>query len=226
MTTCPKCGWEIGEAKRCERCGFRADLWASNTSPRQPTGASRERRPEMTWAEAFHAALHIIWSLISLPIKFLSDRASSLRVSIKRQWRWPIFIAGMVAVLLIGSMIIGRNPNQSPESGRRSETKWDRAAALRQYSEFVGLLDEKRDFILQVTPGLREKEVKITVTNAWHIQHYQARLQLAQNLWTTWAKMASPREPDQARISIVDLNGNEVGGSRILGGSLIWVSEK
>ncbi len=68
-------------------------------------------------------------------------------------------------------------------------------------------------------------EATIKVRNSWHIKPYQIRLQDAQNLWSAWATIASPKEPDSARIKIVDFNGNEVGGSRVLAGSLIWVQE-
>jgi len=66
----------------------------------------------------------------------------------------------------------------------------------------------------------------IKVANSWHFQPYQLRLQMAQNLWNIWASIDSPDAPDKALIRIVDLNGNEVGGSRIFGGSLIWVQKE
>lgn len=65
----------------------------------------------------------------------------------------------------------------------------------------------------------------ITVANTWHLMPYQLRLQAAQNLWQTWAKIASPQDLDRARLKLVDLNGNEVGGSRFIAGSAIWVQE-
>lgn len=68
-------------------------------------------------------------------------------------------------------------------------------------------------------------ELILTVSNAWHFQPYQIRLQAAQNLWEGWANLHSRSEPDKARLSLVDFNGNEVGGSRVWGGSLIWVKE-
>jgi hypothetical protein len=68
-------------------------------------------------------------------------------------------------------------------------------------------------------------EAEITVQDIWHLQNKQMRLQNAQNMWDVWAKLASPTELDAARIKILDLNGNEVGGSRIFAGSLIWVQD-
>jgi hypothetical protein len=51
----------------------------------------------------------------------------------------------------------------------------------------------------------------------------QSDLQAAQNLWSGWSGIHSPKSPDDAILRIVDGNGNEVGGSGALGGSVIWV---
>lgn len=70
-----------------------------------------------------------------------------------------------------------------------------------------------------------EGRLILTVKSGWHYQPYQIRLQAAQNLWKLWATIHSPNEPDKARLKIRDINGNDVGGSRIWAGSLIWVQE-
>jgi len=66
----------------------------------------------------------------------------------------------------------------------------------------------------------------ITIDNFFFELKYQKRLQVAQTLWGMWAEYHSPKNPDQSRIRICDIMGNEVGGSRAMGGSLIWVQEK
>lgn len=68
-----------------------------------------------------------------------------------------------------------------------------------------------------------EDKVIITVDNAWHLVTYQLRLQIAQNLWTQWVAIASPGDPDKARMQIVDHNGNEVGGYSVWNG--VWVQK-
>ncbi|MBI4918091.1 MAG: hypothetical protein HY825_19790 [Acidobacteria bacterium] len=65
----------------------------------------------------------------------------------------------------------------------------------------------------------------ITVGDGWHVAVKQIRLQAAQDLWRMWADINSPSSSDDSRIKIVDLNGNEVGGSRVVGGSVIWVQD-
>jgi hypothetical protein len=87
-------------------------------------------------------------------------------------------------------------------------------------------VDRNGDIVTNVAPGRMEGEAKITVSNLWHYQPYQVRLQTAQNFWSAWANTHSPNDPDKARIRIVDLNGNEVGGSRVWAGSLIWVQDE
>lgn len=91
---------------------------------------------------------------------------------------------------------------------------------------FIGQVDPnfvKRVSMKRISSSL---QLTITVSNIWHIRAYQIRLQDAQTLWEIWARIASPSELDSARIKIVDLRGNEVGGSRVLAGSLIWVQKE
>ncbi len=85
--------------------------------------------------------------------------------------------------------------------------------------------DSKGFIISAYVSDERPDTLIITVSNQWHIQHKQERLQGAQLFWKAWAMIHSPGEPDKSRISIVDELGNEVGGSRMWGGSLIWVQE-
>lgn len=67
--------------------------------------------------------------------------------------------------------------------------------------------------------------ISITVSNGWHYQPKQIRQQSAQILWQTWAMIYAPNDLDKARLSLRDSVGNEVGGSRWLAGSLIWVKD-
>lgn len=67
--------------------------------------------------------------------------------------------------------------------------------------------------------------VSVTVANGWHYQPKQVRQQSAQILWQTWAMIYAPNDLDKARLSLRDSVGNEVGGSRWLAGSLIWVDD-
>lgn len=78
-------------------------------------------------------------------------------------------------------------------------------------------------FIRQV--GRKGETIVVYVGNEWHFLPYQIRLQMAQNIWATWVLASNAEAPDHARVDIKDLNGNGVGGSKLLGGSLSWVSK-
>ncbi|QDT24817.1 hypothetical protein Enr10x_01090 [Gimesia panareensis] len=110
--------------------------------------------------------------------------------------------------------------NQKRESEEETRKRLDTFIAALKVAE-VTIVKSVR--VQEISNGIWEAEIE--VRNNWHIKPYQVRLQDAQNLWSAWAKIASPQEPDSARIKIVDINGNEVGGSRVLAGSLIWVQE-
>ncbi len=73
--------------------------------------------------------------------------------------------------------------------------------------------------------GRRNETIVVYVDNAWHFLPYQIRFQMAQNIWATWVLASRAEVPDHARVDIRDNNGNSVGGSRFLGGSLSWVKE-
>lgn len=69
------------------------------------------------------------------------------------------------------------------------------------------------------------RQIKILVTTRWLYQPKAVRQELATSLWNLWARIENPDHPDSARISLITPSGTEVGGSRILGGSLIWVDD-
>jgi hypothetical protein len=74
----------------------------------------------------------------------------------------------------------------------------------------------------------KNREIKNTVDvyvfDRWHYLPYQVRYQMAQVVQVVWARCSRLSAYDDARIKIMDLNGNDVGGSTMFGGSIIWVS--
>jgi hypothetical protein len=141
----------------------------------------------------------------------------------------------IIAFIWLGLVVIGiivnppkvgnsRNSIAQKESSSRETTK-QTLEDIRSYRSLISSIDEDGNVIASVSQGRMDGEVKITVSNAWHYQPYQVRLQTAQNLWNAWSRVHSPNDPDKSRIQIVDLNDNKVGGSRVLAGSLIWVQE-
>jgi hypothetical protein len=97
--------------------------------------------------------------------------------------------------------------------------------ALEQFETILRKKDIMPGLVVNIKQGNLQHEIFIYVDNAWHYEPKQIRLQAAQNFWKLWAMNDMPDPIDKARISIRDINDNEVGGSRILAGSLIWVND-
>jgi hypothetical protein len=95
-----------------------------------------------------------------------------------------------------------------------------------EFLKLIRTYDPRQQLVVDATPGRVQDQLVITVPNAFHRLHYQERLQAAQLLWQVWVTVLKPKDADYARIKLVDRLGNEVGGSRALGGSMIWVQER
>lgn len=139
---------------------------------------------------------------------------------------WRVFGVSLLGMFLSCGVCGGFvfYTNEATESSRSKSPTAMPIAAQDQFVKAVAGIDAGRTFIDQV--AFRDRTAVITVSSEWHGQNYQARLQVAQDIWQIWATLASPTEPDLAYISIRDHNGNEVGGSRMWSGSLVWVSER
>jgi len=122
-----------------------------------------------------------------------------------------------------------RVQNQAKRDADRARRSSEQRGAENRLKDFNALLAATGTSIVERV-GVRKIgddtwEATLTVGNVWHIRHKQLRLQDAETLWEAWAGIANPKKPDQARIKIVDRKGNSVGGSRVWGGSLIWVDD-
>jgi hypothetical protein len=117
----------------------------------------------------------------------------------------------------LASAVEERKRQEKAEELRRGPERF--LAAVRKAG--VGsmfIVDAKRDQLL-------DDQLQVVVGPAWHRQVKQERLIAAQNLWATWAQINSPKDLDKSRLELLDVNGNEVGGSGILAGSSISVQD-
>ena len=69
------------------------------------------------------------------------------------------------------------------------------------------------------------QQVIIKMEPIWHVRNKHLRKNDATQFWKLWASIHSPSDPDIARVKLVSINGDHVGGSRLLAGSLIWVED-
>lgn len=132
-----------------------------------------------------------------------------------------VFLAAMMGygfVYLNG----GWGSKPQPEQAKREIASEN---AIASYRSRLSEIDPDGSLIVGAELSPVPGEVVITVGDSWHREAKQNRLQAAQNLWKIWAHVSNPDNPDKARIKIVDMNGNRVGGSGALGGSFISVQD-
>ena len=94
--------------------------------------------------------------------------------------------------------------------------EWDAAAALGEVA--VSVRESE-------VPAGETAIVDISVSDAWPSATKGARLEIAQYLQRIWAQLHPEKESDSCRIRLLDGTGRRVGGSRMWGGSLIWVED-
>lgn len=71
----------------------------------------------------------------------------------------------------------------------------------------------------------RPHEIIIVMKPIWHNRNKHLRKNDATVFWELWASINNPQDPDSARIKLVSINNDRVGGSKWLAGSLIWVED-
>lgn len=87
-------------------------------------------------------------------------------------------------------------------------------------------MNEYLELVSYKYTDISECSVVIKVRNTWHSELKQIRLQAAQNLWNLWSQgYYLEDEKDKCRMELVDLNGNNVGGSSWMGGSVVGVKD-
>lgn len=65
------------------------------------------------------------------------------------------------------------------------------------------------------------KTATVTVEKQWSTVPRAGRIDVARALWKSWASIASPENPDEALIRIVDSSGKDVGGSVSFGSNIV-----
>ncbi len=193
----------------------------------QQTAQNNEpRKPKLTAFAAFgitFAGFGIAFAIIvfllflSLCMIILSSCSSSIRNSERRVNQASTEIPKQIVPTKTNASYNSYNPPTAQRPVKDASAH--RAEFLRALSNVEGM----SDWIKQVGRGLDEDDLLIVVSSNWHYQPRQMRLQMAQALWKIWAGIHSPKEPDKAKISLKDMMGNRVGGSGIMGGSLVHV---
>lgn len=154
-----------------------------------------------------------------------------LLISEKKDGTWYKLQDGVGEAWVHQSVVL--TAAEKEKSDREKAEEEEKNGAKDRLDKYIKIVnDVQKETSIKFTESVEVRRVSkdgwqaiVTVSDAWHFMPYQIRLELAQSMWFAWAAIASPQELDKARISFVDHMDNEVGGSRIWAGSLIWVKE-
>lgn len=97
--------------------------------------------------------------------------------------------------------------------------------AAADYEARIRRVANMSDFVVDIRLGLIDGLVEIEVTPFYASQHKAARQDFAVALWETWASASGVEDVDKARIRLVNRQGQQVGGSRAIAGSVIYVDD-
>ncbi|MGG6295259.1 hypothetical protein ACQ4M4_12790 [Leptolyngbya sp. AN02str] len=130
------------------------------------------------------------------------------------------------ALIIIGLGVLGFLSPLPATAANNSAADVAMQVDVDTYTKLLRTFDPNGQAIVSVEadPFVRGRVV-LEVSNAWHYDPKPIRLQATQSLWEGWATIHNPDEPDKARIKLVDARGNQVGGSRTLAGSLLYVDD-
>ncbi|MBU4210640.1 hypothetical protein KJ637_04380, partial [Patescibacteria group bacterium] len=166
----------------------------------------------------------------TLPGKSTDEKAVNTEVAKKYSISIPKLKAIYVLVLSNTEYQEQRNSKIAQENEERQVKNLieNRKKILQDY---IKKLDDTgmNQFIESISykyASTNECSIVVKVRNTWHSQLKQVRLQATQNLWSLWSQSYFLEdEKDKCRMELVDLNGNNVGGSSWLGGSVVNVKD-
>lgn len=117
--------------------------------------------------------------------------------------------------------------NETPEARRaRERRRAEKGVALFRAAIWSGGERARMAFLaVELNPRVHTV-LQVTVNDAWLTMPQALRKKLTTDLWQLWVRCVGDVDnADHWRISVVDTNGEEHAGSRLLGGSLIWAED-
>lgn len=129
-------------------------------------------------------------------------------------------VAPKIAALL-DSYLTGTPPTEADRQQQLAMIAQANASAkVEEFMSKIQTAGITADLVSRASIKADVNELSITVGSTWHRVVYQERLIAAQKLWKLWADINTPSDLDTSRIQLVDVNGNRVGGSGLMGSSI------
>lgn len=100
-----------------------------------------------------------------------------------------------------------------------------KADPIADYKAGLSAVPGMSSFVADVRPGLIDGLVEIEVTASFQVAHKAEREELATALWEAWTRSYGSADVDKGRIRLVNGQGRQVGGSRAIAGSVIYVDD-
>ncbi len=208
---CPLCGHQNQLSfKHCTECGTMLPI-GSPMSSVMPIVKRSEGLSLFWWAVFGFIGLIIIVSMLGV---ILTRSIENKRV-------------GQTETIISSERTEALKPVATAPSEKSAQN--DKLASARQHvNEFNTSLSAPAIKAYMTDAKLSElssDDLEVTVSARWHYEPKAIRLQMAQVIWKAWAGIHSPNQPDSAYLTLRDAVGNKVGGSRVTGGSFIWVAD-
>jgi hypothetical protein len=127
---------------------------------------------------------------------------------------------------------VEKQPSKPQPKKKRGSSERSRAnAAAKKFSDLIEELDAASELVTSVDVDREMPTLLVVhVTDDWADMSKARRSSSAEDFWKLWVSSVAQSgpgriDPDHWRISIVNRHGHRIGGSRVWGGSLIWVDD-
>lgn len=124
---------------------------------------------------------------------------------------------------------VARNRSQTYQAKLEQSRAEVRQAPMKEFESELKRIDPSGQLVTRVAPDRFMTDcdtcIDITVASGFLGLNKATRLEVATQLWTIWVRYSDVTDVDKARIRLVTQSGRKVGGSGMMGGSMIYVDD-
>ncbi|QQE64147.1 hypothetical protein GFS31_08260 [Leptolyngbya sp. BL0902] len=124
---------------------------------------------------------------------------------------------------------VARNHSQAYEAKLAQARAEVRQAPMQNFAAELRRIDPSGQLVTRVAPDRFMTDcdtcIDITVSSGFLGLNKATRQEVATQLWTIWVRYSGVTDADKARIRLITQSGKKVGGSGMMGGSMIYVDD-